>query len=125
MPIIIENQNGKINLAEVKLNGLRGNERQHTDTVGGNQATNIGLEEQFNEYQLADDFSDFQRTKDASERAERARQEQLERERQDAERKRREHLQQLEEERRRVDEKNRERNKRNERNNGEGYGISM
>lgn len=91
----------KLKLAEVKLNGLRGNERQLTDTVGRNQATDNGLEKQFNEYQqLADNFSDFQRTADFVERAERTRQEQLERQRRETEEQRQRNLERLTKERR-------------------------
>lgn len=81
----------KLKLAEVKLNGLRGNERQLSNTAGGNQTTDNGLEKQFAEFQqLSNDFSNFQESKRIARETERARQEQLERERQDAERQRRE-----------------------------------
>lgn len=116
----------KLKLAEVKLNGLRGNERQLSNTVGRNQTTDSGLEKQFSEYQqLADDFSNFQRTKDSSERAERARQEKLERERQDAERQRREIDNQSSNERGNGTKRNQKFNQKPQRRNDDDWEIGM
>lgn len=79
----------KIKLAEVKLNGLRGTERQPANELSRNSESDNGLEKQFAEFeQLSEQFSDFQRTADSVERAERAGAEELERKRKDAERQR-------------------------------------
>lgn len=88
-------------------------------------ATNEQSDKFHNFQQRSKQFDDFQRTADAVEGAERARKEELEQQRKLAEEQRGKHLQQLEEQRKRAEQKNRAGNKRNERNNGEGYGISM
>lgn len=72
----------KIKLAEVKLNGLRGNERQLTDTVGRNQATDNGLEKQYADFQkLERAYTDFQQTERLREAEQRRRDEQERKER--------------------------------------------
>lgn len=119
----------KIKLAEVKLNGLRGNERGIANSADGNSKSDSGLEKQFKEYQqLADNFSDFQRTADATERAEQERTRELEQQRRVAEEKRREHLQRLEEQRKleaeRAERERQDNARRNPKTNSYGSGRS-
>lgn len=91
----------KIKLAEVKLNGLRGFETRPGNTIDGNSELNKSVEEQFQDFQqLTDRFANFQRTEDATERAERERREELERQHQLAEQQRKLDLQRAEELRR-------------------------
>lgn len=91
----------KIKLAEVKLNGLRGFETRPGNTIDGNSELNKSVAEQFQDFQqLTDRFANFQRTEDATERAERERREELERQHQLAEQQRKLDLQKAEELRR-------------------------
>ena len=91
----------KIKLAEVKLNGLRGFETRPGNTIDGNSELNKSVAEQFQDFQqLTDRFANFQRTEDATERAERERREELERQHQLAEQQRKLDLQRAEELRR-------------------------
>lgn len=88
----------KIKLAEVKLNGLRGFETRPGNTIDGNSELNKSVAEQFQDFQqLTDRFANFQRTEDATERAERERREELERQHQLAEQQRKLDLQRAEE----------------------------
>jgi hypothetical protein len=76
----------KIKLAEVKLNGLRGLETRPGNTIDGNSKSDSGIEKQFQDFnELSNRFADFQRASDASERAERARKAELDRQRREAE----------------------------------------
>ena len=91
----------KLKLAEVKLNGLGRTENGIANSVVGNSELNNGLAEQFAEFQKQSErFADFQRTADSAERAERARQAELERKRREIEEQRKRDKQRLEEERR-------------------------
>lgn len=91
----------KLKLAEVKLNGLGRTENGIANSVDGNSELNNRLAEQFADFQKQSErFADFQRAADASERAERARQAELERKRREIEEQRKRDKQRLEEERR-------------------------
>ena len=80
----------KIKLAEVKLNGLGGLENRPGNSVSTDSELDSGIEKQFQNFnELSDRFANFQRAEDASERAERARREELERQRREAEEQRR------------------------------------
>ena len=88
----------KIKLAEVKLNGLRGLENGFGNPINTDSELNKSVAEQFQDFQqLTDRFANFQRTSDATERAERARQAELERQRKLAEQQRKLALQRAEE----------------------------
>ena len=91
----------KIKLAEVKLNGLRGLENGFGNPINADSELNKSVAEQFQDFQqLTDRFANFQRTEDATERAERERREELERQHQLAEQQRKLDLQRAEELRR-------------------------
>lgn len=91
----------KIKLAEVKLNGLRGLENGFGNPINADSKLNKSVAEQFQDFQqLTDRFANFQRTEDATERAERARRAELERQHQLAEQQRKLDLQRAEELRR-------------------------
>lgn len=91
----------KIKLAEVKLNGLRGLENGFGNPINTDSELNKSVAEQFQYFQqLTDRFANFQRTEDATERAERARRAELERQHQLAEQQRKLDLQRAEELRR-------------------------
>lgn len=76
----------KIKLAEVKLNGLGRNKDGLTNSINRDSKSDNGLEKQFSEFnKLSNEYSNFQRTENALERAERERKEKLERERREAE----------------------------------------
>lgn len=115
----------KIKLAEVKLNGLRRNERQLTDTVGRNQATDNGLEKQFAEFQkLERAYTDFQQT----ERLREAEQRKLEEQRRRTEQERKERLQRIEQQRKleaeRAERERQENARRNSKSNSYDSGWS-
>lgn len=91
----------KIKLAEVKLNGLRGLENGFGNPTNTDSELNKSVAEQFQDFQqLTDRFANFQRTEDATERAERERRAELERQHQLAEQQRKLDLQRAEELRR-------------------------
>lgn len=91
----------KLKLAEVKVNGLRGLENGLGNPINTDSELNKSVAEQFQDFQqLTNRFANFQRTEDANERAERARQAELERKRQLAEQQRKLDLQRAEELRR-------------------------
>lgn len=91
----------KIKLAEVKLNGLGRFENGLGNPIDTDSELNKGVAEQFQDFQqLADRFSNFQRAEDSAERAERARQEELNRQRELAKQQRKLALQRAEEQRR-------------------------
>ena len=91
----------KLKLAEVKVNGFRGLENGLGNPINTDSELNKSVAEQGQDFQqLTNRFVNFQRTSDAAERAERARQAELERKRQLAEQQRKLDLQRAEELRR-------------------------
>lgn len=89
----------KLKLAEVKLNGLGRTENGIANSVVGNSELNSGIEKFAEFKKQSERFSDFQRTADATERAERERREELERQRREIEEQRKRNQQRLEEDR--------------------------